>query len=142
MSVHLSLPISHLPYPATLAYNCSRLTSYSFPAVHLIWITVQEHNDAEDDDEPVPWPAYTKPLPPVNRPKRISAKIVAVAHGSDPLLWDRKKNRHGQDYPPPKAPRPAMPTYDPRDRRQAPMPPQLPQVPRTTYNSWYHAEAM
>lgn len=100
---------------------------------------MQEHNDAEDDEEPVPWPAYTKPPPPVNRPKRISAKIVAVAHGSDPLLWDRKKNRHGQDYPPP---RPAMPTYDPRDRRQAPMPPQLPQVPRTTYNSWYNAEAM
>ncbi|EIW60585.1 uncharacterized protein TRAVEDRAFT_45833 [Trametes versicolor FP-101664 SS1] len=132
-----------LSYPEPAAIAAITLTWLAWTlTVHLIWITVQEHNDAQDDDEPVPWPAYTKPLPPVNRPKRISAKIVAVAHGSDPLLWDRKKNRHGQDYPPPKAPRPAMPTYDPRDRRQAPMPPQLPQVPRTTYNSWYNAEAM
>ncbi len=105
---------------------------------------MQEHADAElDDEEPVQWPGYTPPRS-ANRPKRISAKIVAVAHGSDPLLWARKKNRHGQDYPP--VPRPAMPTYDPRDRRQwqaqVPPAPKLPQVPRTTYNSWYNVEAV
>ncbi|KAI9064206.1 hypothetical protein FKP32DRAFT_609655 [Trametes sanguinea] len=114
--------------------------------VHLLWIAVQDIHEADDDgDEPVPWPAYTSP-PPISRPKRISAKIVAVAHGSDPLLWSRKKTRHGNVQRPgpgqvPVHPglgmQPAMPTYDPRDRQPGAPPPM-----RTTYNHWYMGEAV
>ncbi|CDO70697.1 hypothetical protein BN946_scf184798.g12 [Trametes cinnabarina] len=114
--------------------------------VHLLWISLQDANDAADDEEePVAWPAYTSP-PPIGRPKRISAKIVAVAHGSDPLLWARKKTRHAHGARPgcaqvPDQPRvgvqPAMPTYDPHDRQPG-LPPQM----KTTYNQWYMGEAV
>ncbi|KAI0670585.1 hypothetical protein C8Q78DRAFT_1079532 [Trametes maxima] len=118
--------------------------------VHLIWLAVQEHMDAEDAEdsaEPIRWPdhgAFSSP-PRISRPKRISAKIVAVAHGSDPLLWARKKNRHGQGYAQglgvglgQSSMQPARPTYDPRDRQPAVPPPQV----RTTYNHWSEWEAV
>ncbi|KAI0646858.1 hypothetical protein C8Q79DRAFT_925542 [Trametes meyenii] len=121
--------------------------------VHLIWLAVQEHIDAEDAEdepaEPIRWPDHGafKPSsspPRISRPKRISAKIVAVAHGSDPLLWARKKNRHGQGYARglgvqglgQSSVQPARPTYAPRDRQSAVLPPPPPPPMRTTYNHW------
>lgn len=97
-------------------------------------MVIQEAAADEEDEEPVQWPAHGAEPPRISRPKRISAKIVAVAHGSDPLLWARKKNRPGQGY----MPQPARPTYDPHDRRQ---PPHMQQV-QTTYNQWYVGEAV
>ncbi|KAI0637199.1 hypothetical protein C8Q77DRAFT_1155054 [Trametes polyzona] len=133
-SPHLLDDFAGLAHPEPAAIAAITLTWLAWTlTVHLIWISVQEHADAEDaEEEPVAWPGYTDP-PRVSRPKRISAKIVAVAHGSDPLLWSRKKNRH-----PGAAVQPAMPTYDPRNRRQPPPPPPM----RTTYNDWYAGEAV
>ncbi|KAI0831074.1 hypothetical protein BC628DRAFT_724247 [Trametes gibbosa] len=123
-----------LTYPEPAAVTAITLTWLAWTiTVHLIWVVVHEASAYEEDEEPVPWPAHTQ-LPRISHPKRISAKIVAVAHGSDPLLWARKKNRPGQGY----MLQPARPTYDPRDRRQ---PPHMQQA-KTTYNQWYVGEAM
>ncbi|KAI8998841.1 hypothetical protein BD414DRAFT_135591 [Trametes punicea] len=129
-----------LSYPEIAAVAAITLSWLAWTlTVHLIWIAVQEADAALDEvnEEPVPWPSYTSP-PRISRPKRLSAKVVAVAHGSDPLLWSRKKTRHGQGQPQGQAPvQPAMPIYDPRDRQPA-----LPTQLRTTYNQWYVGEAV
>ncbi|KAI0781157.1 hypothetical protein BD413DRAFT_620619 [Trametes elegans] len=128
------------PEAAAIAVITLTWLSWTF-TVHLMWIAVQEKDAALDDDEnePIPWPGTDSKFsgatrPRISHPKRISAKIVAVAHGSDPLLWARKKNRHGQKQTGFGAAgvQKAMPTYDPRDR----LPPQVPPV-KTTYNNWY-----
>ncbi|KAI0371711.1 hypothetical protein BV20DRAFT_158265 [Pilatotrama ljubarskyi] len=154
-SPHLLDDFAGLAHPELAAIAAITLSWLAWTlTVHLIWIAIQEDLDRSDEDgpeEPIAWPAYTTPSRTnPSRPKRISAKIVAVAHGSDPLLWARKKNRHGQGpvqaqskgQDKEKGKGPAMPTaaYDPRERRLPPVP--LPQMRmKTTYDSWYGWEA-
>ncbi|KAH9901168.1 hypothetical protein C8Q73DRAFT_233395 [Cubamyces lactineus] len=133
---------SGLSYPEVAAIVAITFTWLAWTlTVHLIWIAVQDHEaglDQQDELEPVPWPSYTSPSR-ISRPKRISAKVVAVAHGSDPLLWARKKDRHGQGPARTAGVQPAKPTYNPHDRQPA-IPPHTGM--KTTYNQWYLGEAV
>ncbi|KAI0362677.1 hypothetical protein OH77DRAFT_74620 [Trametes cingulata] len=154
--------LSH-PEPAAIAVITLAWLAWTL-TVHLIWVVIQEELTALDEEdlpeEPIAWPAYTTPAPRAtqnqSRPKRISAKIVAVAHGSDPLLWARKKNGYGKAQEKSKGLKgkgkereraPAVPTaaYDPRDRRLPPLPQQQQggseMRMKTTYDSWYGWDA-
>ncbi|KAI0721550.1 hypothetical protein C8T65DRAFT_200042 [Cerioporus squamosus] len=120
--------------------SSTELTMLFSAAVHLLWILVQEENawlDAEVDG-PVQWPStaaasYTPP--PARRfpsDKRISAKIVAVQHGSPPELWAKKK--FGNAYADVGAPvlQPAKPTYHSKARQFRDPPPV-----KTSRYQWY-----
>lgn len=117
--------------------------AYSRPflaAVHLLWILVQEENawlDAEADVL-VQWPsraaaAYTPP--PGRRfpsDKRISAKIIAVQHGSPPELWTKKNVEKPRAEATVTSPQPVKPAYDPRVRQIREPPPVM-----TSRYQWY-----
>lgn len=73
---------------------------------------------------------------PIGRFGRISAKIIAVQHGSPPELWSKNKGKASQVAPAPSPPpptlEPARPTYDPRARQMREAPPI-----KTSRYQWY-----
>ena len=139
---------THAPL-MSLRKNTGQLTIWrAISAVHLIWILVQEETawlTAEVQPEVAQWPstvaAYT-PEPtrrhPTTRAGRLSAKIVAVQHGSPPELWAknkgtaRERERAEAPLPPQPTLQPARPTYDPRARQMRDPPPV-----KTSRYQWY-----
>ncbi len=135
--------------PSSLSHY-QRLLIYLFPAVHLIWILVQEETTwiEVETESAIDWPStsrtyssgpYTPEPPrrnPIGRFGRISAKIIAVQHGSPPELWSKNKGKASQVAPAPSPPpptlEPARPTYDPRARQMREAPPI-----KTSRYQWY-----
>ena len=136
----------------------------TFAALHLLWILIQEENfwleaQAAAKAEEAQWVASVTrggPSPPSSAwrdpHKRVSAKIVAVQHGTAPELWTKKnfgspraaefgdEAQTRVEAPAPKAPaqveatelQPAKPTYDPRVRQFREPPPVI-----TSRYQWY-----
>ncbi|KAI0747905.1 hypothetical protein C8Q80DRAFT_1120527 [Daedaleopsis nitida] len=128
----------HLTEVLVLTFSTNTRSS---SAVHLIWILVQEETswfDEEDLEKPIQWPStastYT-PEPPRHRPLmrggRLSAKIVAVQHGSPPELWAKNRGMAQREVAPPVL-QPARPTYDPKARQMREPPPI-----KTSQYQWY-----
>ncbi|RDX48368.1 hypothetical protein OH76DRAFT_1352670 [Lentinus brumalis] len=144
ITVHaLNLPegFAGLPHPDVAAIASITLIWLAWTvSVHLLWILVQEENawlDAEADVL-VQWPsraaaAYTPP--PGRRfpsDKRISAKIIAVQHGSPPELWAKKNVEKPRAEATVTSLQPAKPAYDPRVRQIREPPPVM-----TSRYQWY-----
>ncbi|RPD65908.1 hypothetical protein L226DRAFT_183047 [Lentinus tigrinus ALCF2SS1-7] len=147
ITVHaLNLPegFAGVPHPDVAAIASITLIWLAWTvSVHLLWILVQEENAWLDavakDDGPVRWPStaaagtYTPP-PPRRFPsdKRISAKIVAVQHGSPPELWAKKNFGNPRAEVGVPGLQPAKPTYNPRARQFCEPPPV-----KTSRYQWY-----